>query len=332
MSYSWHGASGGVDYNAVVGAIAYNSASSTGGQSICGSGVSLIPSVYDTKPGTHIYIAGYFGYHNINSFGGGGCNTDGEGLILDSWGNINYSARAVVEQSAVWGNGSAGFEIFPQGDRLTNDRSTIVISNNTSYGNYQDPKNPGGGELFLNQVYPRAGVGGYTIENNIFVATLAHPGVVGKGTVVGAEVDCLNQCPNPPVSISGNYIWNAARPITTEHGGKNTHAWYGGADQGSTWIWGTNVYDDPGFINPGALPTSALHCEGYVTTTACMIARGVVGNLRPSGGAVGKGYQPPGECAENLYYPRWLKGIIYLLWTGSALTQNAGLITKPCDM
>jgi hypothetical protein len=32
------------------------------------------------------------------------------------------------------------------------------------------------------------------------------------------------------------------------------------------------------------------------------------------------------------YFPFWLKGVVFLHWNGSTLTENAGLITKPCNM
>lgn len=31
-------------------------------------------------------------------------------------------------------------------------------------------------------------------------------------------------------------------------------------------------------------------------------------------------------------YPAWLKGIVYLQWNGTSLTENSGLVTKPCGM
>ena len=52
--------------------------------------------------------------------------------------------------------------------------------------------------------------------------------------------------------------------------------------------------------------------------------------------AAGKGYQPPGPCvASDPDYPTWLKGIVYLqasgFVSGATITENAGLITKPCE-
>jgi hypothetical protein len=46
----------------------------------------------------------------------------------------------------------------------------------------------------------------------------------------------------------------------------------------------------------------------------------------------GKGYRPPGPCAPDPNFPMWLKGIVYLHWNGTSLTENAGLVNGPCGM
>jgi len=329
-SYSWNGLTGGVDQQAVVGTITFNGAPSTNGSGLCGSGISLIPvNGPDTSAGTHVFVAGSFAYKNVNAPVGAGCNTDGEGLIFDSWGIFSYRNQAVVEQNAFWANGSAGFEAFPQGNRSSQDEAPIVVFNNTTYGNYQDPKNPGGGELLFNQIYP-SGTGSYTITNNIFEATVGSAGNNGSTTVRGAEIDCVNSCAQ--VVISGNYIWNSHPPTTTSTGGENTHAWINNVDSGAAWPWGTNTYNDPGLANPSALLSAAPDCSSYATTTACMAGLGVVADLAPSGGAAGKGYELPGACTADAFYPTWLKGVVYLSWDGSSLTESSGLITKPCNL
>jgi len=54
--------------------------------------------------------------------------------------------------------------------------------------------------------------------------------------------------------------------------------------------------------------------------------------MTPTGSAAGFGYQPPAPCAGDAYFPTWLKGVVYLSWNGSSITENPGLITKPCGM
>ena len=133
----------GSDQTAVVGAISYNTSPSTGGGGICGSGVSIIPvDGPDTSAGTHVFVAGYFGYKNINAPSGAGCNTDGEGLIFDSWACGKFTHQGVAEQNVWWHNGGPGFEVFP--NCLSNgDQAQVYVFNNTSYGNAQDPMHAG---------------------------------------------------------------------------------------------------------------------------------------------------------------------------------------------
>jgi hypothetical protein len=72
---------------------------------------------------------------------------------------------------------------------------------------------------------------------------------------------------------------------------------------------------------------------GWNYSTQTATANSVIYDLTPTaGGTSGKGYQPPGACAADSLYPTWLKGVVYLQWNGSTLTENAGLVNKPCGM
>ena len=55
-------------------------------------------------------------------------------------------------------------------------------------------------------------------------------------------------------------------------------------------------------------------------------------DVKPTLAPTTMGYQPPGACAPDAYYPAWLKGIVYLHWNGSVITENTGLVNKPCGM
>jgi len=47
----------------------------------------------------------------------------------------------------------------------------------------------------------------------------------------------------------------------------------------------------------------------------------------------GIGYQLPSTtCSSNADYPTWLKGIVYLQWNGTSITENVGLVTTPCGL
>ena len=344
---TFHWGAGGVDQSAVVGAIAYNASPSVG-NSICGSGVSMIPTNGpDTSSGTHVFVAGVFAYKNINAPFGAGCNTDGEGIIFDSWscdpGVRGYEHQGVVEQSAMWMNGNSGFAVFP--NCLKNgDNAQVYVFNNTSYANEQDPKHAfAGAELVLNQVAPTPGDSYYSVFNNIFEATQSTSGN-NLNTPVYAVSVYLNNANTSLVSAKDNYFWQSnPRPkgkyfwqadpsTTTTVGNPNTDVQVNGVHDTTSFPFGTNTYNNPGFADPDGLPTTAPICDSYTNTTACMNERyKVAANLKPRVTA-GYGYEPPGPCKPDPYFPTWLKGVVFLQWNGSTLTENSGLITKPCNM
>ena len=230
-------------------------------------------------------------------------------------------------------NGNSGFEVFPNCSNA-DERAQIYILNNTSYGNAQDPRRTDpGAELFINQVMPTAASGAvYKIERNSFVATEATTGNNAKAPVYAAAV-YVNNRNIGLVSINDNYFWQSIPGTLGEAGNPNTDVFISGAHDRNSFPFGANIYADPGFANPGGLPTIAPDCSGYADTTRCMNGRfHVAANLTPNAAAVGHGYQPPGQCAPDPFYPTWLKGVVYLHWDEFNWSENTGLITKPCGM
>jgi hypothetical protein len=334
-TYSWT-SPGGVDQTAVVGAIAYNAAPSLGG-GICGSGVSIIPvDGPDTSAGTHVFVAGYFGYKNINAPSGAGCNTDGEGLVFDSWGCSNYTHQGVAEQNVWWYNGGPGFEVFPN-CMQNGDRANVYVFNNTSYGNAQDPKKVGSSsDLLLQNIAPlSAYASSYNVFDNIVVSTEATAGNAGKAPVYAGAI-WLSNSSTSLISVKGNTFWQSNPGKVTTAGNPNTDVWVSGIHSTTSFPFGTNAYQNPLFANPNGLPRGVPNCSGYTNTTACMNeGYDVAADLTPMrAGAVSglSGYLAPGPCATDPFFPTWLKGVVFLHWTGTALTENAGLITKPCGM
>jgi hypothetical protein len=212
------------------------------------------------------------------------------------------------------------------------DQVQVYVFDNTSYGNAQDPKHVGGSsELIVNQVVPQTGTV-YSITNNIFEATLATSGNDGTTPVVAASV-AVNNSDTSPVTISGNDFWQSNPGAQNGAGTPNTEVYVSGVENTMSFPFGTNLYTNPGFANPTALPTGAPDCTGYTNTTACMnTGYAVAADLTPSGAAAGLGYRPPGACAADPYFPQWLKGMVYLSWNGTTLSENPGLITKPCGL
>jgi hypothetical protein len=269
--------------------------------------------------------------------------TDGEGVIFDSWAYYAYKYQGVLEQSVMWGNGSSGFEYFSNTGTAGNEQSREYVSQVTSYGNLQDPyhyANISGELLFQgNRVNPPYGY--RQVEDSIFEATTATQGGTPSAYCSrGSTYGCLTvgaliafdpaTATTSDILVQGNYIWNSTSGSTSP-GGRNTVLYNPGYNN-KTFTLGENTYNDPGFANPNDLPTNAPNCNGYTNTTACMNAGyKVAANLNPTV-AVGKGYQAPRPCRPDPYFPVWLKGIVFLHWNGSTLTQNGGLITKPCNM
>jgi hypothetical protein len=331
-SYSWTSL-GGVDQFAVVGAITYNDAASLNAGGLCTSGISVIPvGGPDQSAGTHVFIAGNFGYRNINAPSGAGCNTDGEGLVFDSWACTKYAYQAVAEQNVWWGNGSAGFEIFPNCPN-NGDTARIYAFENTSYGNQRDPKRKGSAaDLMLNQLAPTPEGGGrYDVFENIFVTTEATSGDNSSTSVYAAGI-AINNSNVSLIDVSRNYIWQSAPGSVTTEGAPNTDVWVAGEHITASFPFGSNVYSDPFFANAGNLVKESPDCANYTNTTSCMNEKyHVARDLTPIA-AVGYGYAAPGPCESDPYFPIWLKGVVFLRWTGSRLTENSGLITKPCDL
>src|SRR5208283_3472400 len=113
----------------------------------------------------------------------------------------------------------------------------------------------------------------------------------------------------------------------------------------SPYTPGANFYTSPTFTNPTDLLANRMgqpNCSGYADVAACMGWRygtqtatnlSVISDLTPTAGGVsGKDYQPPRACAPDSLWPSWLKGIVYLAWDGANLTEQPGLVNKPCLM
>ena len=269
--------------------------------------------------------------------------TDGEGVIFDSWADYAYKYQGVLEQSVMWGNGSSGFEYFSNTRTAANEQSQEYLSQVTSYGNLRDPYHYANvsGELLFQGNYVNPPYGYRQVENSIFEAMTSTQGGAPKAycsggstygcPVVGALIAFQNRAATTSdIRVQGNYIRNSLSGSTLP-GGLNTIL-YNTRFNNRTFTLGANTYNDPGFANPNDLPTRAPKCSGYTNTTACMNEGYMIAaNLNPSI-AVGKGYQPPGLCKSDPYFPTWLKGVVFLRWNGSTLTEDGGLITKPCNM
>jgi hypothetical protein len=315
----------GVDQFAVVGDIAYNSNQDPA----CVAAIDDAgPANYDSSPGTHVFWAGNFALHNLQQ---NSCGIDGEGMMFDTWDAHGYTGQGVIENNVIWQSARYGLNIYYQGYNAGN--ANIYVLNNTFFANNAGVTGTGNyavGDINIQSSlsslpYP---IGVY---NNISKTNFATTG--NQGTSFGVVYSALTGG-KYNVTMGGSGTQNVFKGMaTTCLGG-------GSCDPGDDVIafnggsYGANTYTDPGFANVTDLLTNrsgAPNCSSYANVNACMAT--AIADLSPKAvGMTGKGYQLPGPCAADPYFPTWLKGVVYLSWNGSALNENTGLITKPCGM
>jgi hypothetical protein len=291
-----------VDYIEIIGNLVYNAA---GGNSECFSGISVYePKNSDTNPGTHIYIGQNISWSNVD---GSSCpgNSDGEGIILDDWNGDQssmsppYSGQGAVENNILLGNGSAGIEPYH------NSLSSVLIRNNTAYGNYTDPVHAGtyNGELLLSRS------NNVTFQYNIAQATTGS--VAGSGYAVYGFYTGLS---NNTDVVDYNWIDGL--------GGKNT-----GINSSSGFAYGAHqtLGVNPLFANP-AIPGAPV-CGGALNTLDCM-KNTIAGFVPGAAGIGGYGYQAiNNNYTQNDYYPAWLCNVT--MPDGIISNYCAGVVNTP---
>jgi hypothetical protein len=335
-----HNAPGnGVDYFAVIGSIAQNA--TNWGQCVGALDV-VAPAVWDTNAGTHIYINGNILWNNLSPQ----CITqfDGEGLYGDTWNAHGYNQKAVYSNNISWSATRSGLKMTFDATEKPSDIPTVSWYNNTLF---QNDTNTGtdnaNGEL---QMDGTAGPGFHlTVTNNIAYQPLK---TSGEGSAIYGSSLQFGFWSNVTLGISGNENIITASGSTCTMGECNSTFDYGN-DAGNAV--GTNFFhENPLFANTSDLLSDRMgapNCSGFANVTSCMGWNANTSTLTPltpiadlvpsSAHSSGKGYQRPSTTCVNSGpifndYPIWLKGVVYLQWNGSALTENSGLITKPCNM
>ncbi len=334
----------GIDEFAVVGSIAWNANLDP----ICVGAIDDPgPSPSYPFSGTHVIYYGSFAISNLQA---NGCyGHDGEGMFFDTWDAHGFTGQGVIENNIVVQSALFGIAIFTQSNNSIAAGANYVVSNTvfsnnaTTISNMSDAgSNVGDINIQIGNTIPiylynnisrsnYATVGGQAGGGPVYALGL---GVLGNNVVVG------DTGVNPANSQNIFYGLQTTCPSTCLP--SSTVAYvesYGNS-------LGLNVYEDPAFANMTDLLANRVGnptCAGFVNTTQCMgwnantkalTTLSVIGDLIPSAsGTTGKGYQLPSTiCASNPLYPTWLKGVVYLQWSGSALTENAGLVNKPCGL
>lgn len=276
----------GSDYIAVVGCVAYDCAK---GSTFCHSGISIYqPVLHDAAEGPHIYIAGNFAIANITPQGGGcggGINSDGNGIILDDFSHSQhgtptaYAGTCVVENNICVGNGWAGITMF------LNSAAPTVVRNNTIWGNLESVVND---EFYVGELMQNTITATYDAYDNIAQADKANAGenpYPAYGCYVGLS--------NGNLDIAGNVFFGV--------GGNNKSS-----DSSPGFSYGTNTEQDPGFAAPAVPGEPAPTDEA---TTVELMATLIANFVASLPAAAGKGYQPHGGTASDLF-PDWLAGVV----------------------
>ena len=273
----------GVDYVAYLGNIAY----ATGGSSTtCAAGLSFYSLVAsDTNPGTHVYMAGNFGWGNTSNCG------DGEGIIFDTFDGVEdwptpqpYTPQAVAENNImVWNNGP-GVQV-DLNQNGSGPWAPVYFLHNTVAYNAQGPSTAS----YCAEIVLGTTVTAYSTTNLVVAPTQY---CFGGGSVVH-----YGTAPVFAATVT-NKVYNefAYSAFGTGVGSVSSTGFVAGPNN----ITSTN----PTLSNP--VQPGAPSCSGQPTTTACMA--GLIANYAPTNAAAKDyGYQQPSTTSVyNPYYPQWL--------------------------
>ena len=323
----------GVDYFATVGVIAQNSAQDP----ICLAAIDVVgPGVYDTAAGTHYFVYSNFSYANQNTH----CRSvsDTEDYMADTWDAHNVITRGIFANNIGFDADRMCIQTFWQNKNT--DAATIKIYNNTCF---QD-NNYSGGNYMNGEINIASTASNIPwiiiVQNNLAYQPLSSSSGGGgvAALVVGGAVASLTN--------GGSGTQNFFRANNSSCKGTYCNSTNDAETWGTSSTLGTNTYTNPSFTNTTDLlanRTGVPNCNSFTNTTQCMgwnaktstlTTPSIISDLTPTAsGTSGKGYQKPSTtCAANADYPTWLKGIVYLHWNGSTLSENTDLITKPCNM
>jgi hypothetical protein len=337
-SYGANGGAGyGVDYWAIVGDIAQDSAGRNDGYWDAAIDVIGVKD-WDTAAGTHVIVDGNFSYNNQQTTGG---SSDGECYMFDTLDALNYTQNLVMKNNISAICERFGLEITYQG--ITSDALMLKIYQNTFYGGSIGAfTNDGSGGIYGDINFGEKALSwNVTVYNDLIQERLAHPtnaaGSSNYTITLGGSL--------PTVTIGGSGTQNFLKGLATVCLAPFCDPGANAASYGTLANLGTNTYTSPAYNNPTDFFNYRMgtpSCSGFQTTTACMgwnyasqtaTNPSVIYDLTATAsGTAGKGYQPPGPCASDSDYPTWLKGVVYLHWDGTQLWENAGLVNKPCGL
>lgn len=327
------------DYWAVVGSASYKG--NQNGPQFCGGSINPVaPQNFDAAAGTHIYLNGNIVWKSDGigcTLAASGNYSDGEAINVDSFDQFAYTGQTVISNHLIYTSSNIGINLFYAGGT---GGSPIIVHNNSMYWN-SITGFPVGGSYAAIQSLTATNPYTMSISKNLVLepnSTNTNAGDV-YGLFIGATYASWT-IGGSGASCAGlqNYFFNA---------GASGNSAFNFATSGSTGT-GTNCLTDPTFTNltdlvnnqNGAPPSctgkeNVVQCVGgYDAVTGTLTTPGRISDLQPGcTNCAAKGYQLPSmACAADAEFPVWLKGIVYLHWTGSALQQKAGLASRPCGL
>jgi hypothetical protein len=321
-----NGTSGhGQDYFAEIGNLAW---SANWRSNFPSSAINVVtPQDYDTAAVTRTIVDGNFAIHNQVDSGNGNTCCDMEAYMFDTPNMFNYSGQVVYKNNIGTMSSWVGLQytINTGTGGAAQTSSKLYAVNNTFYGNMQCiTYTPGtSGEINLVQDGSIQMNDSITLTDNIARATVTTIGCNSGGSAA-VGFNSGGRIGTGGSSGSGNWI-------------------FGGVNNQNSFSLGSVIATDPAFANTTDLTSNHAgqpNCSGKPDVAACMgwdfsgqtaSANSVIADLVPTAtGTSGKGYQPPHACAADSLWPAWLKGVVYLQWDGTSLTEQQGLVNKPC--
>ena len=167
----------------------------------------------------------------------------------------------------------------------------------------------------------------------------------GGNPVYATNYDTIPASTPFPPMLTGNLLWGTATACEGICAPNTRQPISISCCNGTLLTPPSGTFEDPAFTSTFDLLTNwigAPTCSGFADVASCMgwnYSSQAATSLTPisdltatSVHSGGKGYRPPGPCAPDPNFPIWLKGIVYLHWNGTSLTENAGLVNGPCGM
>lgn len=347
----------GVDYWAIVGNIAQDSAGRCDG--FYDAAIDVIGTKnFDTVAGTHYLVDGNFSYNNQQGKGSGSTvcpssgASDGESYMFDTLDALSTSNKIVFRNNFGVLSERFGLQIFYQALSVTS--LPLFVYNNTLFASMAESNStPATMSTFGDYDIQSTGASlpwVISVYNNIAKENWAN-GTTGTGDntyalMIGGNYTTTtigNTGSNP--SGSENIFKGKMTSCTASFcdGGNNA------ASFGTSGNLGVNTYTDPLFNNESDLLTNRIgppNCSGFTNTAACLgwnyrtqtaTNPSFIYDLIPNcASCSGKGVQLPKAACEtsDSDYPSWLKGINYMTASGytlgATITVHLGLSNRPC--